>query len=78
MSPIYFVMDMPFFSLDKNFEYFLNTSFEQFNDGEWVAIYNNSVVSHGPELKKVIEAAKEKVPISKVLLSKVKKSASYL
>ena len=65
-------------SLEKNFNYFLNNDFLEYQDGEWVAIYNNKVISHGLVLKEVIEKAKKIVPISKILLSKIKKTASYL
>ncbi len=65
-------------SLEKNFNYFLNNDFLEYKDGEWVAICNNKVISHGLVLKEVIEKAKKIVPISKILLSKVKKTASYL
>lgn len=64
--------------LDKNFSYFLKNDFSDFNEGEWVAIYNDNVISHGNSLKEVISKAKKTAPISKVLLSKIKKTASYL
>ena len=63
---------------NKNFEFFLKNNFEDIQEGEWVAIYEDSVISHGFTLNEVIEKAKKTVPISKVLLSKVKKTASYL
>ena len=65
-------------TIEKNFEYFLDNNFSDYNEGEWVAIYGNEVISHGNNLKTVIKRAKNKAPISKVLLSKVKKSASFL
>lgn len=65
-------------ALDKNFDYFLKNEFSDLEEGEWVAIYNNDVVSHGLNLKKVIDEAKKVAPMSKVLLSKIKKTASYL
>ena len=65
-------------ALDKNFDYFLKNDFSDVKEGEWIAIYNNNVISHGLNLKKVIFEAKKMAPISKVLLSKIKKTASYL
>lgn len=64
--------------LEKNFNYFLKNEFSEYLDGEWIAIYGNKVISHGLTLKDVIKKAKQIAPISKVLLSKVKKTASYL
>lgn len=64
--------------LQKNFDYFLKRDFEEFSEGEWVAIYNNKIVSHGLTLKKVIKEAENIAPLSKILISKIKKSASYL
>jgi len=66
------------FATEKNFEYFLDNDFSKYADGEWVAIYNNEVISHGVKLKKVMEKAKSKVSLSKVLISKVKKTPSFL
>jgi len=65
-------------SLDKSFDFFLKNGFGEMAEGEWVAIYNDAVISHGFALNKVIEDAKKVAPMSKVLLSKVKKTASYL
>ncbi len=63
---------------EQNFDYFLENRFGAYKDGEGVAIYKNAVISHGDSLKKVIAAAKKTAPLSKVLLSKIKKTASYL
>jgi len=63
---------------ERNFDFFLKEDFSEFKEGEWVAIYNDKVVSHGSVLKQVVKEAKKFAPISKVLLSKIKKSASYL
>lgn len=64
--------------LEKNFEYFLKSEFSEFDDGEWVAIHDNKVVSHGKSLKEVVSEVKKTMPLSKVLISKIKKTASYL
>lgn len=65
-------------TLEKSFDYFLKEDFNGYKEGEWVAIHENKIIAHGFELKKVIELAKEKAPIAKVLFSKVKKTASFL
>jgi len=66
-------------TLDAEFSYFLSTDLSEYKDGEWIAIYNKKIISHGEKLKKVVEATKKSgVPLTKVLLSKVKKTASYL
>ncbi|MDO8538043.1 MAG: DUF5678 domain-containing protein [archaeon] len=64
--------------MEKNFDYFLKSNFDEFKEGEWVAIFENRVIAHGNELKKVIEEVKKIMPLSKVLISKVKKTARYL
>ncbi len=65
-------------SLTSDFNYFLDNQFREFNEGEWLAIYNNAVISHNITLSKVIEDAKKIAPLSNVLFSKVKRTASYL
>ena len=65
-------------SLDKSFDFFLKNQFSKYADGEWIAIYENKVISHGKNLQEVVESVKKAVPLSKILLSKVKKTASYL
>ena len=65
-------------AIDKNFEYFLKNSFSGFEEGEWIAIHKNKVIAHNSNLKGVITDAKKQVPLSQVLISKVKKTACYL
>lgn len=65
-------------NIENNFNYFLENDFKEYEDGEWVAIYKEKVISHGTDLKEVIKGAKKIAPMAKVLLSKVKKTASYL
>lgn len=66
-------------AMEKSFQHFLDNSFQNYKDGEWVAIYGEKVVVHGLNLKKVLESVKRKgLPVSGVLISKVKKTASYL
>jgi hypothetical protein len=65
-------------SLDSNFDYFVKSSFAEYREGEWLAIYDNKVIAHEPTLKAVISKAKRIAPMTKVLISKVKKTACYL
>jgi ribosomal protein S3AE len=65
-------------AIQKNFNYFLDMSFKPYKEGEWIAIFENKVISHGMELKDVVNSAKEIAPLAKVLISKIKKTASYL
>lgn len=64
--------------IQKNFEYFLKENFGSYKDGEWVAISGEKVIAHGFDFKKVMEKSRSIVSLSKVLFSKVKKTASYL
>ncbi len=65
-------------AVEQNFRYFLGHEFEKYKEGEWVAIFGDKVISHGESLKTVISEAKKTAPMSRVLLSKIKKTASYL
>ncbi|AJF60746.1 MAG: hypothetical protein QT03_C0001G1267 [archaeon GW2011_AR10] len=66
-------------TIEKSFQYFLDNNFDNYKEGEWIAIYEKNVIAHGLTLKKVLEKVKnEGKPLSKVLISKVKKTASYL
>ena len=45
-------------AIEQNFNYFLDNQFTEFAEGEWVAIYNKQVISHGKSLEKVIKLKK--------------------
>lgn len=64
--------------LQTGFEYFIDQDFNDFEEGEWVAIHERRIIAHGKELKKVMSQAEKLAPIAQVLVSKVKKTASYL
>ena len=59
---------MPQQILDTSYDFFLETDLEKYK-GEWVAISDNTVISHGKDLKKVVEKAKAEG--KKFLLAKV-------
>lgn len=65
-------------TLEKSFEYFLKSSFSNYADGEWVAIHGSTIISHGKKLKDVVSDVEKTMSLSKVLISKIKKTASYL
>ena len=46
-------------ALEKNFDYFLQANFDNYKDGEWIAIYEKQVIAHGTTLKNVIGSVKE-------------------
>jgi hypothetical protein len=56
--------------LKSTYNHFLQTDLSRYR-GEWIAIYDSSVVSHGKNLKEVVKIAKEKYPNNKFLLVKV-------
>ncbi|MCX6749417.1 MAG: DUF5678 domain-containing protein [Candidatus Pacearchaeota archaeon] len=57
-------------TLEQNYEVYLQTNLDSYL-GEWVAICENRVVSHGKNVKKVFEEARLKYPNKKPLLTKV-------
>jgi hypothetical protein len=55
---------------DKNYQYYVDVNLGDYS-GEWVAICNSKVVSHGKNLKKVYEEASKLCPGERPLLTKV-------
>jgi hypothetical protein len=56
--------------MSQNYEFFLKTDVSSFI-GEWIAICDQRIVSHGNDAKKVFEEAKKKCPKVRPLLTKV-------
>ena len=56
--------------LKQNYEFFIDANLEKYI-GEWIAICDNKVVSHGKNVKNVFEEATQRCPGKKPLLSKV-------
>ena len=57
--------------MNKNYQYFMKTNVEQYI-GEWIAICNQKIVSHGINVKEVYtEAAKNKFPDQRHLLARI-------
>lgn len=61
---------MILYCMDKNYQFFMKTSMNQYV-GEWVAICSQKVVAHGKDVKKVFNDAKEKCPKERPLLTRV-------
>jgi hypothetical protein len=65
-------------NINTNFDFYLNSDLSKFNEGEWIVIYNNKIISHGKKLSLVTKNAEKIAPLSKMLISKVKKTMRYL
>lgn len=63
--------------LKKNYEFFMEANLDKYK-GEWVAICDDKIVSHGEDVKEVFKIAKEKFPNKKPLLSKVPSEATMI
>ena len=61
---------MPQTILDNSYNYFLKTNLERYK-GEWITICENKIISHGDNLKKVVEEAKKECDGKKFLIAKV-------
>lgn len=53
-----------------NYNFFMQTNLNKYI-GEWIAICNNSIVSHGKNVKEVFKEAKEKCPKTKPLITRI-------
>lgn len=56
--------------MNKNYECFLKTDVAPYI-GEWVAICEGKLVSHGKDVKKVFAQAKQKCPTKRPLLTRI-------
>ena len=65
--------------VEQSFNYFIKNDFKEYEEGEWLAIFDEKVVSHGKELKNVVSSVKKKsLPMSNVLITKVRRTAIFL
>lgn len=55
---------------EQNYQFFIEKNLDNYI-GEWVAICNNKIVSHGKDPKKIFEEAKSKHPNQKILLARI-------
>lgn len=56
--------------LNASYNFFLETDLDIYN-GEWITICDNKVISHGNNLKEIVEEAKKKCGNKKFLIAKV-------
>lgn len=56
--------------MDKNYNFFMKADLKDFI-GEWVAICNQKIVSHGTDVKRVFMEAKQKCPKERPFLARV-------
>jgi len=56
--------------MDQNYRAYMKESMERYI-GEWVAICNHKIISHGPDFKMVFKEAKDKCPKSRPLITRV-------
>lgn len=54
----------------NNYQFFMKTNVDKFI-GQWIAICNQEIISHGKDAKKVFKEAKEKCPKERPLLTRV-------
>ena len=56
--------------MDKNYQFFMKANVNHYI-GQWIAICNQKIVSHGKNVKKVFKEAKEKFPKERPLLTRI-------
>jgi hypothetical protein len=59
-----------YYLMDRNYQFFMKENMSQ-HIGEWVAICNKQVVSHGKDVKKVFQEAKQKCPKERPLITRI-------
>ena len=56
--------------MEQNYQFFMRTNVDHYI-GQWVAICDQKIVSHGKSVKKVFKEAKEKCPKERPLLTRI-------
>jgi len=56
--------------MDKNYSFFMQANVDKYV-GEWIAICEEKIVSHGKDVKAVFKQAKEKCPKGRPLLTRI-------
>jgi len=57
-------------SLNNSYDFFLETDLEEYK-GEWITICDNKIISHGDNLKEIVEIAKKECKNKKFLITRV-------
>ena len=60
-----------------NYQFFMTSYVREFT-GEWIAICNQEIVSHGKDAKKVFREAKKKCPKQRPLMTKVPENETMI
>jgi len=63
--------------MDKNYEFFMETNVDSYI-GQWIAICNQKIISHGKDVKKVFEEAKKKCPNERPLITRIPDKQSMI
>jgi hypothetical protein len=58
-------------NINANFDFYLKSDLSKFKKANWIAIYNNKVITQGKELSLVTKNAKKTAPLEKILFSKI-------
>jgi hypothetical protein len=56
--------------MGKNYQFFMKEKVDKYI-GQWVAICEQKIVSHGKDVKKVFKEAKKKCPMERPLITRV-------
>ncbi len=56
--------------MDRNYQFFMKANVDDYI-GEWVAICEERIISHGKDAKKVFEEARKACPKERPLLTRV-------
>ena len=56
--------------MNTNYQFFMKENMDKFI-GEWVAICDNKIISHGENVKEVFSGAKKKCPNKRPLLTRI-------
>jgi len=56
--------------MNTNYQFFMKENMDKFI-GEWVAICDNKIISHGENVKEVFSEAKKKCPNKRPLLTRI-------
>lgn len=62
---------------NKNYQFFMNADVSRYM-GEWIAICSQKIVSHGKDVEKVYNEAKEKHPDETTLITLIPRKESMI
>lgn len=62
---------------NSNYEMYLHANLENYK-GKWIVIFNESIISIGDDIKKVLEEANKKYPNKKFMLAKVPEEGTMI